>query len=118
VLPILDIYRKYYGWRMMLFILWTFYTAMAAAALIVELAFKVAGLIPKQRQATVVETTITFNYTTVLNIVFLALAALLVYRFLRTGGRDMLRRIDRPAGEMGETAHGGAGHAHAKPLGR
>ena len=33
---------------------------------------------------------ITWNYTTWLNIAFLILAALLVWRFLRTGGRQML----------------------------
>ncbi|HEX3648857.1 MAG TPA: permease, partial [Pseudonocardiaceae bacterium] len=35
VLPILDIYRKYYGWKMSTFLLASFYAAMAGAALIV-----------------------------------------------------------------------------------
>src|SRR5258708_17305963 len=39
VLPILNIYRKYYGWRMAVFLLVTFYIAMAAAAVIVEVLF-------------------------------------------------------------------------------
>ena len=46
VLPILDIYRKYYGWRMAGFLLVTFYAAMAAAALIVEFVFQGLGLVP------------------------------------------------------------------------
>src|SRR5713226_1469900 len=33
VLPILNIYRKYYGWKMAAFLFATFYAAMAAAAL-------------------------------------------------------------------------------------
>jgi uncharacterized membrane protein YraQ (UPF0718 family) len=91
VLPILNIYRKYYGGRMSLFLLATFYVAMAAAGLIVELVFRLFGLVPEERNARVVEASIQLNYTTVLNIVFLALAAVLVWRFMRTGGPGMLK---------------------------
>src|SRR6266702_7022040 len=94
VLPILNIYRKYYGWRMAGFLFVTFYAAMAAAALMVELIFVALGLVPAQRNARVVEASITLNYTTVLNVVFLTLAAVLVWRFLRTGGRGMLAMMD------------------------
>jgi uncharacterized protein len=97
VLPILDIYRKYYGLKMTGFLLTTFYTAMAAAALIVEAIFAALGLIPTARQAQVVEASISWNYTTWLNIVFLILAALLVWRFLTTGGPEMLRMMNAPA---------------------
>jgi uncharacterized membrane protein YraQ (UPF0718 family) len=97
VLPILDIYRRYYGLRMTGFILATFYFAMAVAALIVEAAFGALGLIPQERNAQVIEASITWNYTTGLNIVFLALAALLVWRFMKTGGPEMLRMMNAPA---------------------
>jgi uncharacterized protein len=97
VLPILDIYRKYYGLKMTGFLLTTFYTAMAAAALIVEAIFAALGLIPTARQAQVVEASISWNYTTWLNIVFLILAALLVWRFLTTAGPEMLRMMNAPA---------------------
>ena len=103
ILPILNIYRKYYGMRMMAFLLVTFYVAMAGAALVVEGVFAVLGLIPQQRTARVVEASITWNYTTWLNIVFLVVAALLVWRFLKTGGPDMLRMMNRP---MHGHAHG------------
>ena len=96
VLPVLNIYRKYYGWRMMAFLLVTFYAAMAGAALIVEAVFALAGLIPRGRNARVVEASISWDYTTWLNIVFLALAAALVWRFVRTGGPAMLRMMNRP----------------------
>jgi uncharacterized membrane protein YraQ (UPF0718 family) len=96
VIPILDIYRKYYGPRMMAFLLATFYVAMAGAALIVEALFDFIGLIPQQRSAKVVEASISWNYTTWLNLVFLALAALLLWRFLKTGGPEMLRMMNRP----------------------
>jgi uncharacterized protein len=75
--------------------------AMAAAALIVEAIFAVLGVIPAERQARIVEASITWNYTTWLNIVFLVLAGLLVWRFLKTGGPEMLRMMKRPA----ETTH-------------
>jgi uncharacterized membrane protein YraQ (UPF0718 family) len=94
VLPILDIYRKYYGLRMAAFLLVTFYAAMAAAALIVELAFSALGLVPEVRNSRIVEASVTWNYTTLLNILFLLLAALLVWRFIRTGGPRMLRMMN------------------------
>jgi len=103
ILPILNIYRKYYGMRMMAFLLVTFYVAMAGAAFVVEAVFTVLGLVPQQREARVAEASITWNYTTWLNIVFLAVAALLVWRFLKTGGPDMLRMMNRP---MHGHAHG------------
>jgi uncharacterized protein len=94
VLPIIDIYRKYYGWKVAALIVGVFYIAMAGAALIVEFVFHFLGLIPQHRAAQIVETSITFNYTTVLNIVFLAVAAFLVVRFLRTGGPRMMAHMD------------------------
>ena len=93
VLPIIDIYRKYYGWKAAGFIVAVFYVAMAVAALVIEFLFHGLGLIPKQRSAHIVETSITFNYTTVLNVIFLAIAAFLVVRFLRTGGPKMLAHM-------------------------
>src|SRR6202045_2855852 len=103
VIPIIDIYRKYYGLKMAAFLFVTFYISMAGAALIVEAVFVVLGLVPTQRTAQVVEGSVTWNYTTWLNIVFLVLAACLIWRFLKTGGPEMLRMMNRPAG---------AGHAH------
>jgi len=97
VLPILNIYRKYYGLKMAGFLFVTFYAAMAGAALIVEVIFGAVGLVPEQRNARVVEASITWDYTTWLNIAFLILAGLLVWRFLKTGGPAMLRMMNRPA---------------------
>ncbi len=97
ILPILNIYRKYYGTRVSLFLLATFYATMVVAGYIVEILFGVLGLVPTgPREAKVVEASVKLNYTTVLNIVFLALAAILVVRFLRTGGPKMLRMMNAP----------------------
>src|SRR5437870_1514535 len=98
VLPVLDIYRKYYGLKVSAFLFATFYAAMVTAALIVELLFDVLGLVPAARVAKVVEASITFNYTTILNIVFLMIALLLLIRFFRTGGPEMLRMMNQPGG--------------------
>src|SRR3979409_590868 len=59
ILPILNIYRKYYGLKMAGFLLVTFYAAMAGAALIVELVFWALGLVPAKRNARVGETALT-----------------------------------------------------------
>jgi hypothetical protein len=97
ILPILNIYRKYYGMRMAGFLFVTFYAAMAAAALVVELIFGMLGLVPSERNARVVETSFAWNYTTWLNFAFLLLAGVLVWRFLKTGGPAMLRMMNSPA---------------------
>ncbi|MCW7940782.1 membrane protein [Streptomyces hygroscopicus] len=111
ILPILNIYRKYYGARMAAFLLATFYAAIVVAGYVVELAFGGLGLIPDQAAARIPDEGVTWNYTTWLNIAFLLLAAVLLARFLRTGGRAMLRMMggapghDEPVG-----AHGGHHH--------
>lgn len=103
ILPILNIYRKYYGTAMMLTLLGTFYAAMVAAGYLVELVFGAVDLIPTQRNAMVMEATISWNYTTWLNIAFLAVAAVLVIRFVTSGGMPMLRM-------MGGSPDRGHGH--------
>jgi uncharacterized membrane protein YraQ (UPF0718 family) len=96
ILPILNIYRKYYGLKMAAFLFATFYAAMVGAALVVELLFGALGLVPAQRQARIIEASLSWNYTTWLNLFFLILAALLLLRFLRTGGPAMLRMMGKP----------------------
>jgi uncharacterized membrane protein YraQ (UPF0718 family) len=103
VIPVLNIYRKYYGLKMAGFLFATFYVAMAVAALIVEVIFSGFALVPSEQSARVVEASITWDYTTWLNLAFLILAAFLVWRFLKTGGPAMLSMMNRPANH---------GHAH------
>jgi hypothetical protein len=93
VLPILDIYRKYYGLKVSVFLLAIFYVSMALAALGIEFIFGSLHLIPQQRSIQIMEESIHWNYTSVLNIIFLVLALVLVIRFLRTGGPEMLRMM-------------------------
>jgi uncharacterized protein len=93
IAPILNIYRKYYGPRMALFLLGTFYVTMASAGYFVELVFGGLGLIPSPARAKIPDQGVSWDYTTWLNIAFLVLAAALVVRFARTGGLAMLRMM-------------------------
>jgi uncharacterized protein len=99
IIPILVIYRKYYGTKMMLALLSIFYATMVAGGYIIEFLFGGLGLIPAHRAARVAETAITWNYTTILNIIFLLLAAALLVRFFRSGAGPMLKMMGgKPAG--------------------
>jgi uncharacterized protein len=115
ILPILNIYRKYYGRRMAAFLLVTFYATMATAGLIVDLIFKLVGIEPTgARHAKVTDAGVSWNYTTVLNIIFLAFAAVLVARYFhKGGGLAMLRMMNALPGE--HRVHGqpaAAAHPH------
>jgi len=106
IIPILNIYRKYYGTAMTLTLLGTFYAAMVLAGYLVELLFGAANLVPKTRNATVMHAGISWNYTTWLNIIFLVVAAALVVRFVNTGGMPMLRMMGGSPDAAEEHEHG------------
>lgn len=108
IVPILAIYRKYYGVRMMLFILASFYATMAIAGYAVALLFGGLGLVPDGRHAKVAQVSVHWGYTSVLDVVSLIVAAGLVYRFARTGGRPMLQM-------MGGLPDGDHQHGHDHP---
>ncbi len=117
IIPILVIYRKYYGTKMMLVLLGIFYASMVLAGYLVEFLFGALGLIPAQRAARIAEEGIRWNYTTVLNIIFLLLAAALLARFFASGGGSMLKMMggspDEHAGHvMSDSPGEQAGHDH------
>ncbi|MEJ2215304.1 MAG: permease [Gemmatimonadota bacterium] len=103
ILPILNIYRKYYGVRMSAFLLVTFYVAMVLAALAIEGLFGVFGWVPSVRHANVGQAAFRWNYTTWLNIAALLLAGWLYLRYRRTGGPAMMRGMK----ESHSHEHGG-----------
>jgi uncharacterized membrane protein YraQ (UPF0718 family) len=124
ILPILVIYRKYYGTKMAAFLTGTFYLASVIAGYVVEILFGVTGLVPIQRNARVDMAHISWNYTTYLNIAFLLLAVVLVARFLGTGGLAMMRMMGGGPDDMSghdhdghdghdQTEHDMTGHDHA-----
>jgi uncharacterized membrane protein YraQ (UPF0718 family)/YHS domain-containing protein len=91
ILPILNIYRKYYGGRMSLYLLGVSYAAMALAGLVIGGIFQLLGVTPTNRNLAVFETTPSWNYTTFLDIAFLLVMAVLAWRFITTGGIEMLQ---------------------------
>jgi uncharacterized protein len=99
IIPILIIYRKYYGTRMMLVILGTFYGTMVIAGYVVEILFSGLGLIPAERTAKVAAEGIQWNYTTILNIIFLLLAAAMLVRFFASGSGPMLKLMGGRPGD-------------------
>jgi uncharacterized protein len=118
VLPILNIYRKYYGTKMAVYLFLAFYVAMVVAGYLVEGVFGLVGLTPDERNAHVLHAGFSWNYTTYLNIVFAVVALALVWRFLRTGGPAMLKMMNGDSshddghchGEHGHGEHGEHGH--------
>jgi len=99
ILPIVDIYRRYYGRRVSLYLLGVSFATMALAGLLVGGVFELLHATPTNRDVRVFDTTLTFDHDTVLNIVVLLVAAVLGVRFLRTGGVAMLREMERPPQE-------------------
>jgi uncharacterized membrane protein YraQ (UPF0718 family) len=105
ILPILNIYRKYYGIKVAAILLVVFYASMSLAALAVEFLFEALHLIPQHGGARMMMESVRWNYTSILNIIFLAITGLLLWRFLRTGGPEMLRMMDKAPNPDDETAH-------------
>jgi uncharacterized protein len=115
ILPILDIYRRYYGLRMAGFLFATFAASMVAAGLVAGFVFQWLGLVPSERNARVESAAAAFTLgpTTWLNLVALAVSGLLVWRFFTTGGGPMLRMMDEPMAEGHDHHEHHTGHAHA-----
>jgi uncharacterized protein len=115
IIPILLIYRKYYGTQMTLVILGIFYAAMVVAGYITEFLFSGLGLIPAERAAKVTAASISWNYTTILNIIFLLLAAALLVRFFRSGSGPMLKMMGGSANPGDAAGHATAGAGSLPP---
>lgn len=94
ILPILNIYRKYYGLKVAAILFFIFYAAMSLAALAVEFLFAALHLIPAHGGVRVMTEHISWNYTSILDIIFLTITTLLLWRFLRTGGPEMMKMMD------------------------
>jgi len=113
--PLLLIYRRYYGTRLMLRMLAVFWALMSTAGLVTEGIFRAAGLVPTLRPTTIAPAHFSWNYTTYLNIVFIALFGLLYWTYRNRerlgGGTGYVR--DPVCGMQVETAHAPSSLAHA-----
>jgi len=105
VLPLLDVYRRYYGWRMAAYIGLVFFATMVLSGLLMDLAFTALGLVPAPNHDIRARMTqFSLNYTFWLNLAFGALAAYLVVQARR-----------HPMDHRAHMHHGGhdmAGHGH------
>jgi uncharacterized membrane protein YraQ (UPF0718 family)/YHS domain-containing protein len=90
IIPLVLIYRRYYGGRLTAVIVGLMFGAMVASALAVDGIFSAAGLVPRHRPSidSIAARGVSWNYTTVLDIVFTLVAAGLVWLTLRRGARD------------------------------
>jgi hypothetical protein len=80
VLPLLDVYRRYFGWRMAAYVGGIFFVTMAAAAFVMDLAFSALGLVPMPNQGIRAQLmSFSLNYTFWLNLLFGALAVYLFW---------------------------------------
>jgi uncharacterized protein len=84
-LPLVLIYRKYYGTRLAIRLTLTFWAVMSAAALLTEVLFSGLGAVPTARGGEIVSTHFSWNYTTFLNIVFLGIFAVLFWLYRNRG---------------------------------
>src|ERR1700693_4406744 len=104
ILPILNIYRKYYGGRMAFYLLAVSYVAMALAGFLIGGAFQLLGWVTSNHHVALLETSPSWNYTTFLDIAFVVLMAALAWRFFTTGGPDMLRAMSHPPRDLPTSA--------------
>jgi hypothetical protein len=112
--PLLLIYRRYYGGRLTLRILAVFWAVMSAAGLITGVIFTAVGLVPARRTTDIAPAHFSWDYTTYLNLIFLALFGMLywVYRNrLRLGGGRGYA-LDPVCGMQVQTDHTPASTVH------
>jgi len=84
-IPVLNVYRKYYGWQIMLYILGVFFVTMAFTGFLMELLFDALGIIPDLAggQTAAEQTYFELNYTFYLNLIAFALSGVLLYVYRR-----------------------------------
>jgi YHS domain-containing protein len=79
--PLLLIYRRYYGTRLMVRMLALFWAVMSIAGLVTEGIFHAAGLIPHTRPTQIAPDRLSWNDTTYLNLVFLVVFGVLYWTY-------------------------------------
>jgi YHS domain-containing protein/uncharacterized membrane protein YraQ (UPF0718 family) len=113
IIPIVIAYSKYYGRELTARLVAIMFGTMVLAALAVDGTFSALGLVPTERPSidSISSRGVSWNYTAFLNIVFLAVAAVLVALTLRRGARDPVcgMTVDRHAGKPTSTY---AGHTY------
>src|SRR6056297_3924695 len=93
-IPVLNIYRKYYGWKVMLYILGVFFVTMAFTGFLMEQLFDALGIVPNLAggETATEQTYFELDYTLALNLVAFALSGFLLYVYWRGLGAPGLYR--------------------------
>lgn len=83
--PVLNVYRKYYGWSVMLYILGVFFVTMALTGFLMELLFDALGIVPNLAggETATEQRYFELNYTFALNLVAFALSGFLLFVYRR-----------------------------------
>src|SRR3981081_1441282 len=89
---------------MVVYLLGVSYAAMALGGLLIGLLFKLLGIVPAHHAVIALQTGPTLNYTSVLNVIFLLVMALLGWRFLRTGVLARSRSMEGASGSAADDA--------------
>ncbi|GAA0219202.1 permease [Halobaculum roseum] len=84
-IPVLNVYRKYYGWNVMLYILGVFFVTMAFTGFLMESLFDALGIVPDLAggETATERTYFELDYTFYLNLVAFALSGFLLYVYRR-----------------------------------
>jgi len=108
IIPLVLVYGRYYGWRVAALLVTIMFGAIVSAALAVDGIFSAFGLIPSERPSiqSVTERGISWNYTTILNILFTLVAGGLVGLTMKRGTRDPGCGMTVARGEMTTEHHG------------
>jgi uncharacterized protein len=110
-LPLVLIFAKLYGRRLAIRMVLAFWAVMSVAGLLTDLLFRGVGIDAPARKDEIVMTELSWDYTTVLNIVFLAVAGV-VYWLSRQRQTDGAYAQDPVCGMQVEKAHPGATLEH------
>ena len=110
IVPIVNAYRKYYGASFAGLLTGVMFGAMVVAALAVDGLFSLLGLVPSKRPSieSVAERPLTWNYTSVLDLIFAGVFVVLFALTLRRGAKDRVcgMTVDRHSGKP-ESIHRG-----------
>jgi uncharacterized membrane protein YraQ (UPF0718 family)/YHS domain-containing protein len=112
--PLLLIYRRYYGGRLTFRMLAVFWAVMSTAGLITGAVFTAAHLVPARRTTDIAPAHFSWDYTTYLNLIFLALFGVLYWAYrnrLRLGGGRGYA-LDPVCGMQVQTDHAPASTVH------
>jgi len=109
IIPLILIYRRYYGGSVTAVVVGVMFASMVVAALAVDGLFSALGLIPETRPSieSISERGISWNYTTVLNMLFTLVAAGLFALTLRRGDRDPVCGMTVDRAKALSADHGG-----------